>query len=302
MVYKIIVVSLGILFFFSSSIGAEQPSAQEMIRISNQMMLAFMSKMQDGKLSEAREIALDMIKGYEKMYADDQKDYRSFHSAMEHKLYIMKQGSSFDEKNLIWVSQPISDGFYLLSILDFQEGRHDQALDNMQKAIHFNPMRSAFYSERGYMMIRKNTGPDFIMALVSYERALELADNPEDFAAALRGLAYVYLEQGRTRLALSCLLVAKEYQPSNLDTEEQLAIIRQQHPSMFLNTNLQIAREIMQESGLQITYSPKHIRVLLEIAEQYEQVGEKNRAKNLLERASVMAPNNIEVKRRLNSM
>lgn len=72
----------------------------------------------------------------------------------------------------------------------------------MQKAISWNPVRSAFYAERGFMFLRKNSGADIVGAQIAYEKALELADNPEDFAAALRGLAFVLVERRELEKAL----------------------------------------------------------------------------------------------------
>ena len=207
----------------------------------------------------------------------------------------MNQHDEGNNAQIVWLPQPISDGFYLLSILDFQEGNHNKALENMRRAIFWNPVRSAFFAERGYMLLNKQDGADILMAQVAYNRALELADNPEDFAAALRGLGFVMSERNRIETAIACLVLSAEYDPTSMDTEQMLASLSRVNPRLFATIDVEKAKEILQENSILHTYSPKHSTVLVSMAEamlKNETPQAEESAKRLLERAVQMNPNN----------
>jgi len=128
---------------------ATQTVKVDPVVLTNQMMIVFMERMKTGNLKEARDVANEMVFTHEKFQDTDGKVYKSFHSAMERELYSLLEQRNGSKRDIEWVEQPVSDGFYFLAILDFQENKHDDALANMQKAIQWNPVRSAFFAERG---------------------------------------------------------------------------------------------------------------------------------------------------------
>lgn len=269
------------------------------VLMTNQLMLVFLERMKNGDFNEAREIAGEMLFGHDKMQDTEKVEYRSFHSAMENELYRLKASRDGSKKEVIWIEQPVSDGFYLISMLDFQQGKHDEALANMQKAINWNPVRSAFHVERGVMLLKHKNGPDPLMAQLSFKKALELADNGEDFAAALRGLAFVAVERGRMAEGLACLLVSKTFDPTNLDAEEEMLFIRRADPDLFLTMDTKEAFEFLRKIGIQTTYSPDHIQVLMKLADNFTMKKAADKAIVLLKKADEMSPDNPEIKGRL---
>jgi tetratricopeptide (TPR) repeat protein len=302
--YRKFLFSLIMIFIAAATLTAAEKVASatkqvDPVVMTNQLMLVFMERMKNKDYKEAREIVKEMLYGHEKFVDTDKVEYRSFHSAMEKELYEMKQAEAGNTKRLIWIEQPISDGYYLLAILDFQEGNHDQALANLQKAINWNPVRSAFYTERGFMLLRQKTGPDHLMAEIAYKKALELADNGEDFAAALRGLAFVLVERRRLADALACLLVSKNFDPSSLDAEEEMLFIRRADPELFANMSMSEAKELMKLRGIQSAYSPEHIRVLIKLADELISKKAADKAVLLLKKAREMDPKNQDVAQRL---
>jgi tetratricopeptide (TPR) repeat protein len=269
------------------------------ILMTNQMMLVFMERMKSGNLNEAREVANEMIFGHEKYLDSDLKEHKSFHSAMEKELYGIIAKRAGSSKKVEWVEQPVSDGFYFLAILDFQEGRHEDALANLGKAIFWNPVRSAFYNERGFMLLKKNSGPDLTMAQVAYMKALELADNNEDLAAALRGLAFVLVERNLLDQALACLLVSKTYDASNDDADEEIMFIRRQAPALVTGMDLAKAGELLRANAIPAGFAADHVQVLINLADDYTAAKDNQKAAALLKKAMEMAPENQEVARRL---
>lgn len=218
---------------------------------------------------------------------------------MEKELYALLEGRKGNKKTVEWVEQPVSDGYYLLSILDFQENKHEDALENMRRAIFWNPVRSAFYTERGFMLLRNNAGPNFLMAQVAYLKALELADNPEDFVAALRGLAFLFTERRMTEAGLACLLVAQHFMPDNNEVQEELFFIRRNFPDLYNSMDLAIARKALHRNRILDTYAPEHVQILIRLADGYKSPKDAPHALALLRKALEMEPGNKEVSRRL---
>ncbi|HOI89532.1 MAG TPA: hypothetical protein PLK28_03355 [Candidatus Rifleibacterium sp.] len=278
---------------------ASQTVKADPVVLTNQMMLVFMERMKTGNLKEARDIANEMVFGSEKLQDTDQKVFKSFHSAMEMELFRLLEQRSGSKREIDWVEQPISDGYYFLAILDFQEGKHEEALANLQKAIFWNPVRSAFFAERGFMFLRKNSGADIVSAQVAYEKALELADNPEDFAAALRGLAFVLVERRELQKALACLIVSKEFDADESDADEEIQFIRGIDPGLVASMNLKTARDVLKNAKILSTYAPEHVEVLVRLADSYKSPKDAQRAVLLLKKAKEMAPGNTEVANRL---
>ncbi len=278
---------------------ASQTVKADPVVLTNQMMLVFMERMKTGNLKEARDIANEMVFGSEKLQDTDQKVFKSFHSAMEMELFKLLEQRSGSKREIDWVEQPISDGYYFLAILDFQEGKHEEALTNLQKAIFWNPVRSAFFAERGFMFLRKNSGSDIVSAQVAYEKALELADNPEDFAAALRGLAFVLVERRELQKALACLIVSKEFDADESDADEEIQFIRGIDPGLVASMNLKTARDVLKNAKILSTYAPEHVAVLVRLADSYKSPKDAQRAVLLLKKAKEMAPGNTEVANRL---
>ncbi len=257
--------------------------------------------MKSGNPKEARDVANEMVFGHEKYQDTDQKVHKSFHSAMEKELFDLYEERSGSRRSVEWIDQPVSDGFYFLAILDFQENRHEEALTNMQKAIFWNPVRSAFYAERGFMFLRKNSGPDIVGAQIAYEKALELADNAEDFAAALRGLAFVLVERRELEKALACLVVSKEYDADQEDTDEEIQFIRRADPALVNDMTLARARDVMKDAKILSSYSADHVEVLIKLADAFKGSDPK-KAIMLLKKAREMSPKNQTVADRLKAI
>ncbi|MEW6712656.1 MAG: hypothetical protein AB1403_22755 [Candidatus Riflebacteria bacterium] len=303
-----LVVSIFIFSFIAlSTLTAQDKVASaskqvDPVLMTNQLMLVFMERMKNRDYKEAREIANEMIFAHDKLADTDTVEHKSFHSAMEFELYKMRQIKNNESKEVKWVEQPVSDGFYLLAMLDFQEGNHDQALASLQKAINWNPVRSAFFAERGFMLLKNNKGSDYLMAQIAYKKALELADNGEDFAAALRGLAFIAVERGHLAEGLAFLIVSKQFDPTNLDAEEELVFIRRADPDLFGSMSLTNAKELMRKNGYQTTYSPEHIQVLMRLADNFSTKKAADKAVLFLKKAREMDPENAEIKQKLQSI
>jgi len=285
-------------------VAAAKPEAKIMdpVLMANQMMLVFMERMKTGNLDEAREVANEMIFEHDKYVDTDQVEHKSFHSLMEKELYELLEKRNGSTKKVEWVEQPVSDGFYFLSVLDFQQGKHEDALANMANAIFWNPMRAAFYNERGFMLLRKNSGPDLLAAQIAYLKGLELADSHEDFAASLRGLAFVLVERGQLDQALACLIVSKGHDPENNDADAEISFIQSKAPGLVNTMKFSDAVELMKKNNIPNEFAPEHIQVLMKLADSYKSPQDAQKAVALLKKAQSMAPKNQDVANRLKTL
>lgn len=261
----------------------------------NQMMMVATERFKNGDLAEARKVANELIAGADEFTDTDKTEYKTFYSQIEKELYVHKNANS--GKDVVWVDARFADGYYFLSVLDFQEGKYSSSIDNMQKCICWNPMHSAYFCERGYIYLNAQESGSLVSAQIAYEKALELADNEEDFAAALRGLAFVMTEKSDFNTAIACLVLSKEFDPENPTTDEQITYIRGNYPFMTSDMKVDEARKALKEKGIQTTYSHQHVEVLLKMASGYNLSvpEEKERAKLLLMHARELEPQNKEV-------
>lgn len=271
------------------------------VTLSNELMLVFMDRMKTGNYKGAREVANDMIKGAAKYNTNTKVEFKSFESIVEKTLYELLQVKDGNKSQINWTQQPIADGYYLLAMLDFQQGNHKSALKNIGKAIYWNPVHSAFYAERGFMLLKKKSGPDRLMAQIAYTKALELAATKDDFAAALQGLAFILIDRGQLKLALACLIVEKEFLPNNLDAEQEIAFIGRNAPSLLSQVNLTEARKLLKERNILSTFAPIHVKVLIKLADKFA-TKNKKKAISLLEAALKLNPTNQKVIKKLKAL
>ncbi len=281
----------------------QTPGAADPIVLTNQMMITIMERMKGGYLEEAKKIALDMIIGNEKFVDTPTKEFKTFSTAMGKKLYeytLAKQGRKGVE--VVWLPQPIADGFYFLSMIAFQQGKPEEALGYLQKAINWDPVRAAFHVERGFMLANQPNPPERAQILVTYLRALELADNPADFAAALRGVGFIQIEKSDLEAALACYVQSLRFEPGNKAANQEISYIQSIAPDLVHQIDQKKASAILADRKIRGSYDPLHVQILLLLAEEIGGVKAGKEVKALLHRALQMDPNNAQAKQKLAGM
>lgn len=262
--------------------------------LNNQMMMAFFERIKIGKVEEARNIAVQMTADAELLNSTAEIEYKSFYSLIEKEYYeMLEKKAGRLNKKIEWVEKPISDGFYLQAVLDFQNDQHKTALANLQRAIYWNPVHSAYYTERGFMLLHKSSGADVLMARVAYLKGLELADNPEDFIAAMRGLSFIYLNSNNLTMAMACLKAANAALPGEDKTAHDIFEIQRLNPKLVADMTDSEAKELLSSNGILYTYAKEHIEVLTQLADKQK---DPERKLALLRHAQLLAPTdkNIE--------
>ena len=263
----------------------------------NQMMLVFVERLKSGNTKEARKIAQEMA-DFSKKYKDDANtEYKSFYSNIEKEYYIYKNKDS--KKNVVWVPEPIADGYYFLAVMDFQEKKYQDAIDNIQKCIMWNPVRAPYYCERGFIFLNCGIYADYVSAQIAYEQALECADNEEDFASALRGLGFAMAARNELDVSAAAMILSLKYVPDNPDAKEHILRLKNLVPSFDFNMDTVKAKKILYDSKIQTTFSPEHAVVLLKIVSGLKMPEEKEKALAFLISANMIDPSNKAVEKKL---
>ena len=263
----------------------------------NQMMLVFVERLKSGNIKEARKIAQDMANFSQKYKDDANTEYKSFYSNIEKEYYIYKNKDS--KKKVVWVPEPIADGYYFLAVMDFQEKKYQDAIDNIQKCIMWNPVRAPYYCERGFIFLNSGIYADYVSAQVAYEQALECADNEEDFASALRGLGFALASQNGLEESAAAMILSMKYVPDSADAKEHLLRLKNLVPSFDFNMDVKRAKKILSESKIQTTFSPEHSVVLLKMVNEMKLPDEKEKALAFLVSANRIDPGNKAVENKL---
>ncbi|MBF0406285.1 MAG: hypothetical protein HQM10_02940 [Candidatus Riflebacteria bacterium] len=268
---------------------------------SNQMMLALMDQMKNGNLKEARNIAIQMIEGNEK-YLDTQKEvFRAFANNIEKKMFELELRKEGNNAKVVWVTQPIADGFYFLSIIDFTEKKFNESFENIQKAISWNPVRSAFHSERGFIILNQPDSLDLAMAMTSYMKAAETAYTKEDFATAMRGIGYVFIEKGDLEAAVSAYMISKRFDPQNTVADQEISFINTKKPDLSKSIDINAAAAILNKRGISPIVSKSHVAAILDIVNEIKVIAKKSEIVSLLKLAREIDPNNPEINNHLES-
>ncbi len=263
----------------------------------NQMMLVFVERLKSGNTKEARKIAQEMA-DFSKKYKDDANtEYKSFYSNIEKEYYIYKNKDS--KKNVVWVPEPIADGYYFLAVMDFQEKKYQDAIDNIQKCIMWNPVRAPYYCERGFIFLNCGIYADYVSAQIAYEQALECADNEEDFASALRGIGFALAARNELDVSAAAMILSLKYVPDNPDAKEHILRLKNLVPSFDFNMDTVKAKKILYDSKIQTTFSPEHAVVLLKIVSELKMPEEKEKALAFLISANMIDPSNKAVEKKL---
>ena len=303
---QLFLIFTALFFSYESSLNAAEltvpavsAAADSTITIdkNNQMMLVFVERLKSGNTKEARKIAQDMA-DFSKKYKDDAKtEYKSFYSNIEREYYIHKNKDS--KKNVVWVPEPIADGYYFLAVMDFQEEKYQDAIDNIQKCIMWNPVRAPYYCERGFIFLNCGIYADYVNAQVAYEQALECADNEEDFASALRGIGFAFAARNELEESAAAMILSQKFVPDNPDAKEHILRLKNLVPDFDFNMDVKKAKKILNESKIQTSFSPEHAVVLLKIVSELKMPEEKEKALAFLISANMIDPSNKAVENKL---
>jgi tetratricopeptide (TPR) repeat protein len=164
-----------------------------------------------------------IIADYDALYRGRQdKMYLSFVRLEEFLAFV--RGQPPPDRDVVWLHPYYSQAHYYKGYALVQLDRIAEAIHEIQSAIDLNPMHGPFYLELAY--IHASTR-DFDSALQFYNTALERDFSPEKSAtaAALRGIGYVYIENGMLREAVGMYERSLSIQPGSTIARQELDYI-----------------------------------------------------------------------------
>ena len=138
--------------------------------------------------------------------------------------------------------------------MDFQEEKYQDAIDNIQKCIMWNPVRAPYYCERGFIFLNCGIYADYVNAQVAYEQALECADNEEDFASALRGIGFAFAARNELEESAAAMILSQKFVPDNPDAKEHILRLKNLVPDFDFNMDVKKAKKILNESKIQTSF------------------------------------------------
>jgi tetratricopeptide (TPR) repeat protein len=136
--------------------------------------------------------------------------------------------TSEKKKNIEWVIDYCPNAYNTAAFLYVALGDKDKAFEHLDLAIALAPLWAEPHNERGYLHGKLK---DFPSALVSYKKAVDLADNYKSSAyvkpIALRGMGFILIEMGELERAKKIFEESLVLEPNNKLAENELEYIRQ---------------------------------------------------------------------------
>jgi tetratricopeptide (TPR) repeat protein len=106
---------------------------------------------------------------------------------------------------------------YLIARIYLYQGKIDNSIIEVKKAIADYPKESEYYYFLGHIYSKKG---EYKKALLNYQKALEIRKNYDD---ALNGIGYIYLKQGENQKALELFEKNIELNPTYSNGYDSLA-------------------------------------------------------------------------------
>ena len=155
------------------------------------------------------------------MFKDDAKsEYHNFTEPFEVNLYkfLMKP-----EKDIRPASFPFVELYTRKAGILFELGRYEEALENCEAALKWNPMHAGAMFE---LIENKKMLGDLDSYLHLTQEAFKKVFRPGDLAHCYRNMAYWFVEQELYREAMGCLLISLQFEKNQVAQAELFYIER----------------------------------------------------------------------------
>lgn len=152
------------------------------------------------KFKEAVERFDSVIAVYEDRFRDTDDRVRCARWLGEIMYYLLEAGKIEPKKKVIGLSQTWADAYFMKAYVLVHVGEFAQAKPVLEKAINLSPSNSLYLSELGGIFQREKNWPMALQTFQSAERATEFSPpntKNVELSKAWRGIAFVFVEQGR---------------------------------------------------------------------------------------------------------
>jgi tetratricopeptide (TPR) repeat protein len=139
-----------------------------------------------------------VIAAYEDRYRNSKDEIRCARWNTESLYYLVESASR--KKNMVVLASTWADAYFLKGYILVHIGQFVQARPFLEKAIKLSPGNAMYLSELGGVFQREKNWPAALQTFQSAEQATEFSPpdvKNAELGKAWRGIAYVYVEQGR---------------------------------------------------------------------------------------------------------
>lgn len=178
-----------------------------------------------------------IIAAYELRYQGQASRPYTGRSQMEGLMYLLEAAASKQEpkQGAIIVPQTWSDAWYLKAYALIELRRAAEARSALEAALALAPRNSQYLGELGTWYLGQRNWPQALKIFEQAEAAAKEFSPPEvknkELSRAWRGIAYVYVEQGRWDDAEKVYLQCLELDKNDRRAQNELNYVRTQRPT-----------------------------------------------------------------------
>jgi len=174
---------------------------------------------------------------------DSESVYFNFDSPLEELLWrIHHEG---DERTVRRATEPFARTFMMHGSVLFELGRHREAIDQLEKAIRWNPSNNEYRFELGENY--KKLGETDAYARILDELFPYIA-NPQMMARFHRSKGFMYIDLGRYELAAAHLVYSMLFQQTDIAMSE-LMYIKMDRGEDYTDMTPQVAENVLERVG-----------------------------------------------------
>lgn len=195
------VLAVGIFVFVSAAGWCQegQSPVSEEDKAATQMLSEGSRLLQSKKAIEAIQQFDKVIAIYEERFKDEKARLFCARSLVESLMYLAEAMNA--KTNAKVVSANWAYGYYLKAYALIELWRISEAKSNSERALSLSPRNSQFLSELGNLYLQERDWPQALRTFQLAEAAAKEFSPPDskniELSRALRGLGYVYVEQGK---------------------------------------------------------------------------------------------------------
>jgi tetratricopeptide (TPR) repeat protein len=178
-----------------------------------------------------------IIAAYELRYKDEKSRPYTGRTRVEQLLYLLQAANAKEEpkRGAIIVPQVWSDAWYLKAYALVELRRPSEARSALEAALALAPRNSQYLGELGTVYLGQRDWPQALKIFEQAESAAKEFSPPEvknkELSRAWRGIAYVYVEQGRWDDAEKVYLQCLELDKNDRRAQAELNYVRTQRPT-----------------------------------------------------------------------
>jgi tetratricopeptide (TPR) repeat protein len=178
-----------------------------------------------------------VIAAYELRYKDQKAKPYTGRWQVERLMYLLQAANAKEEpkQGAIIVPQVWSDAWYLKAYALIELKRPTEARSALEAALVLAPRNSQYLGELGTVYLGQRNWPQALKIFEQAEAAAKEFSPPEvknkELSRAWRGIAYVYVEQGRWDDAEKVYLQCLELDKNDRRAQNELNYVRTQRPT-----------------------------------------------------------------------